>query len=217
MKPLVRLSVVWLVALTGALGVRPISAQDAGTEFEQQNRVADLVRLLAAQPGAMVAEVGAGDGAFTIPLARAVAPNGRAVAVDVNEAALTRLRDRAARENAGNVDIVLGAVDDPRLPAGQFDGILIHNAYHEMTAHEAMLRHIRDALKPGGRFVIVEPMHDSSRGLPRDKQVANHDIEPGIVEDELRAVGFEVFERDDGFIRFTAVPGGFWLIAARVK
>jgi SAM-dependent methyltransferase len=86
------------------------------------------------------------------------------------------LRDRAGREDVTNVDIIVGAIDDPHLPVDRFDAVLIHNAYHEMTEHEAMLRHIRAALTRGGRFVIVEPMHDSSRGLTRDKQVAQHDI-----------------------------------------
>jgi hypothetical protein len=63
--------------------------------------------------------------------------------------------------------------------------------------------------------LIVEPLHDSSLGLSREQQVAKHDIEPGIVDGELRAAGFDIVERDDGFIKFTGVPGGFWLILAR--
>lgn len=66
-----------------------------------------------------------------------------------------------------------------------------------------------------GRFVVVEPMHDCSRGLTREKQVAQHDIAIEIVDEELRAAGFEVVERDTSFIKFTAVPGGFWLLVAR--
>src|SRR5262245_31954112 len=200
-----------LVGSTATAGV----IQEAGPEFERQNRVADIVRFLRAQPGSLVADVGAGDGAFTIPIARAVAPNGRAVAVDISESALNKLRDRAGREDVTNVESVVGGVDDPHLPVDQFDAVLIHNAYHEMTEHEAMLRHIRAALKPDGRFVVVEPMHDSSRGLTREKQVAQHDIAIEIVDEELREAGFEVVERDPAFIKFTAVPGGFWLIVAR--
>jgi ubiquinone/menaquinone biosynthesis C-methylase UbiE len=199
-----------LVAVTTAVAV----TQESGPEFERQNRVADIVRFLGAQPGSRVADVGAGDGAFTIPIARALAPNGRAVAVDISESALDKLRDPAAREDVKSVDIVVGGIDDSHLPVDQFDAVLIHNAYHEMTEHEAMLRHIRVALKRDGRFVIVEPMHDSSRGLTREKQVAQHDIAIEIVDEELRAAGFEVVEHDAAFIKFTAVPGGFWLLVA---
>ena len=200
-----------LVAVTTAVAV----TQESGPEFERQNRISDIVRFLGAQPGSLVADVGAGDGAFTIPIARAVAPNGRAVAVDISESALNTLRDRAGREDVKNVDIVVGGIDDPHLPVDRFDAVLIHNAYHEMTEHEAMLRHIRAALKRDGRFVVVEPMHDSSRGLTREKQVAQHDIAIEIVDEELRAAGFEVVERDASFIKFAAVPGGFWLLVAR--
>jgi len=203
--------VVVVVGITTTIAI----TQESGPEFERQNRVADIVRLLGAQPGSLVADVGAGDGAFTIPIARAVAPNGRVVAVDISESALNKLRDRAGREDVKNVDIIVGGIDDPHLPVEHFDAALIHNAYHEMTEHEAMLRHIRAALKPGGRFVIVEPMHDSSRGLTREKQVAQHDIAIEIVDEELRAAGFEVVQRDPDFIKFTAVPGGFWLLVAR--
>ena len=191
-----------------------LSAQESEAELERVHRVADLLRILGVQPGAVVADVGAGDGFFTVRIARAVGPTGRAVAVDISESALKKLRERLAHEDVP-ADVIVGAVDDPHLDAGRFDAVLIHNAYHEMTEHEAMLAHIRTALKPGGRLVIVEPMHDSSRGLPRDKQVAQHDIEADIVERELRAAGFDVVERDNEFVKFTGVAGGFWLIVAR--
>ena len=194
---------------------RAVAQSDA--ELEQQNRVGDLLKLLGAQPGSMIADVGAGDGFFTVRIARAVRPSGRVVAVDISEPELKKLRERASRENASNVDAILGTADDPHLAVGQFDAALIHNAYHEMTEYDAMLRHIRAALKPGGRLLVVEPLHDASRGLPRDQQVAKHDIEPDIVNGELRAAGFDVVERDDNFIKFSGVPGGFWMILARSK
>ena len=215
MKARARVALVCFVALISGGGAPAAFAQESGPEFERQNRVAEMLRLLGADPGSVIADVGAGHGAFTIPMARVVGPNGRAVAVDISESALTKLRERAANENVTNVDIILGAVDNPHLPVAQLDAALIHNAYHEMTAHEAMLGHIRAALKPSGRLLIVEPLHDTSLGLPREQQVAKHDIEPGIVEGELKAAGFDVVERDDSFIKFTGVPGGFWLILAR--
>jgi predicted methyltransferase len=215
-RVLTRLLAPAIAALLLSLTHGGLFAQ-SDTELEQQARVADLLRLLGAQPGSMIADVGAGDGFFTVRIARAVAPNGRAVAVDISDSALTKLRERAARENTGNIDVILGAIDDPHLAVGRFDAALIHNAYHEMSEHEAMLRHIRAALKAGGRLLVVEPIHDSSRGLPRDQQVAKHDIEANVVDGELKAAGFDVVERDDSFIKFTGVPGGFWLILASVK
>ena len=211
---IVRRLVCTVLVLTFAGAAAQISAQESEAELERVNRVDDLLRILNAGAGASIADVGAGDGFFSVRIARAVGPSGHVVAVDISEAALSKLRERATRDGA-TVEAVLGAVDDPHLDAGRFDAVLIHNAYHEMTQHEAMLAHIHAALKPGGRLVIVEPMHDSSRGLSRDKQVAQHDIEAGIVEQELRAADFDVVERDNEFVKFTGVAGGFWLIVAR--
>lgn len=61
----------------------------------------------------------------------------------------------------------------------------------------------------------VEPMHESSRGLSREKQVEKHDIEIDIVDQELRTAGFEIVQRDTEFVKVTGVAGGFWLILAR--
>jgi len=204
-----------IVAVSCAMTMAMVAIEQSEAELERQGRVPDLLRLLDARPGAVIADVGAGDGFYTVRIARAVAPTGRAVAVDVAESALNKLRERVTRDHVADVDIVLGAADDPHLGDGRLDAVLIHNAYHEMTAYEAMLRRIHSALKPGGRLVIVEPLHDTSRGLPREQQVANHDIERGIVESELRSAAFEIVEHDDEFIKFTGVPGGFWLIVAR--
>lgn len=214
-RALTRLLALAAVALVLASVAGRASAQESEADLERQNRVADLLRFLDARPGSLIADVGAGDGFYTVRIARAVGPNGRAVAVDISESALNTLRERATRDNAANVDVILGAPDDPHLAVGRFDAVLIHNAYHEMTEHEAMLGHIRAALKQGGRLLLVEPMHDTSAGLSRDQQVAKHDIAVDIVDGELRATGFDIVERDDEFIKFTGVSGGFWLILAR--
>jgi SAM-dependent methyltransferase len=203
-----------LYALALAVPLSFAAPRQSEAELQRFHRVDDLLKLLDARPGALIAEVGAGEGFITIPIARAVTPGGRVVAEDIDEKALAKLRERADREHLENVEVVLGTADDPHLPA-QLDAALIHNAYHEMTAHEAILAHIRESLRPGGRLLIVEPMHDSSRGLPREKQEANHDIEIRFVEDDLRAAGFEIQQRDVDFVKFKGVAGGFWLLLAR--
>jgi predicted methyltransferase len=190
------------------------AAPQSEAELERFHRVDDLLTLLDARPGTVIADVGAGEGFNTIRIARAVMPGGRVVAEDIDEKALAKLRERADREHVENVQVVVGTADDPHLPA-QLDAALIHNAYHEMTAHEAMLARIRESLRPGGRLLVVEPMHESSRGLPREKQEANHDIEIGLVEEDLRAAGFEIQQRDLEFVKFKGVAGSFWLLLAR--
>ena len=192
-----------------------VLAQESDADLERTQRVSDLLRLLDAHPGASIADVGAGDGFFTVRIARAVAPSGRVAAVDISTSALAKLRERAGREGVDNIDVIVGAADDPHLAAGQYDAVLIHNAYHEMREHEAMLAHIRSALKPEGRLVLAEPMHDRSRGKTRDEQVAKHDLDADIAESELRAAGFEEIDRDNRFVPFKDVAGALWLIVAR--
>jgi predicted methyltransferase len=94
---------------------------------------------------------------------------------------------------------------------------LIYNAYHEMTAPEPILKAILTALKPGGRLVMSEPLHDNVRGATRAEQVKDHEIGPNFVQQELQIAGFEVLEQRTDFLAFTSPghQGGFWLIVAR--
>ncbi|HKW00029.1 MAG TPA: class I SAM-dependent methyltransferase [Vicinamibacterales bacterium] len=184
-------------------------------ETERFARVSDILKALDAKPGARIADIGAGDGFYTVRIARAVLPGGQALGEDIDDAALQKLRARVTTEQATNVEVVVGAVDDPHLPSEALDAVLVHNAYHEFVQYEQMLAHILKALKPGGRFVLVEPFHESARGLPREKQVANHDLAPDFGESELRAAGFTILQRDNEFVKFIGQPGGFWMIVAR--
>jgi predicted methyltransferase len=213
-RGLVRAVVSSVYALALAVSLSFAAPRQSDAELEQFHRVDEVLKLLDARPGAVIADVGAGEGFLTVPIARAVVPGGRVIAEDIDEKALAKLRQRADREHVENVEVVLGTIDNPRLPT-QLDAAIIHNAYHEMTAHEAILTRIRESLKPGGRLLLIEPMHESSRGLPREKQEANHDIEIGLVEADLRAAGFEIQQRDVDFVKFKGVAGSFWLLLAR--
>ena len=110
--------------------------------------------------------------------------------------------------------MTLGALDDPKLPTDSLDAVLIFNAYHEMPEYSAVLSRIRQALKAGGRMVVVEPLHDSNRHLRRDEQVAKHEISPNVVVAELEAAGFTVDSPVRMFMAYTnaADPGGYWLV-----
>jgi precorrin-6B methylase 2 len=149
-----------------------------------------------------VADIGAGGGFFTVRLARAV-PAGRVYAVDIGKDLVEGLERRAEVTPFGNVEAVLGAEDDPRLPKGELDAALIVNAYHEMSHYEKMLEHIRGGLRPGGRLVVIEPIARDHRGDPRADQIRRHEIAPELVEEELRNAGFEILERVDEFISYT--------------
>lgn len=204
-----------IVALTAGLGVVVAAACQSSRDAtrEEWQKVPEIVAALGVREGSSVADIGAGRGFFTIRLARAVGRGGRVYAVDVADDDLRRLRERAEEDGLAQVEVVEGERDDPRLPAGSIEAALIVNAYHEMREHQAMLAGIRRALRPGGRLVIVEPIVDSRRGDPRERQESSHEIEPKYVEADLRAAGFEVLELRDPF---TTRPEGDveWLIVA---
>src|SRR5262245_52520650 len=92
-------------------------AQSADDSREKTERVREILDALQAEPGRRVADVGAGEGFYTFRIAKAVGPTGRVTAVDVSEKYLVKLRERLTVDGIDNVDVVVGAVDDPRLPA----------------------------------------------------------------------------------------------------
>ena len=212
-----RLKVTTALALvSGLLAVAELYGQERDADREKWESVGKLLGALQLEPGKRVADIGAGDGFYTDRIARAVAPAGRVTAVDISEKALGRLKDRVSQAGLTNVDVVLGQPADPLLETGAYDAVLVYNSYHEMTEHRSMLRRIYQALKAGGRLVLVEPIHDKNRNLSRQDQIATHEIALEIVASELATAGFEVREKDESFIRFTdtANPGGFWLVVA---
>jgi predicted methyltransferase len=166
---------------------------------EQWQKVDEIFAAMAIRPGATVADIGAGDGFFTSRLARAVGPDGRVFAVDIDDKALERLRKRLDEDAIRNVTVVKGATDDPKVPERVLDSALIVNAYHEMDQHQSVLAALRRALKPEGRLVIVEPVREARRGRPRADQARDHEIDPEYVLRDARAAGFRILGLQDPF------------------
>lgn len=115
-----------------------------------------VVQMLALEPGAVVADIGAGDGYFTFRLARAVSGSGRVFAVDIDAEIVSSLRSAAEQQGAANVEAVLARVDDPLLPDGSVDLAFVCNVYHHIEARQDYFRALRRDLAPGGRVAIVE-------------------------------------------------------------
>jgi predicted methyltransferase len=147
----------------------------------------DVLTAMNVAPGMTVADIGAGTGYFERWLSRAVGPSGTVLAVDIEPSMVDWIERRAARERWGNVRAVLGAVDDPKLPAGHVDRVLVVDTWHHIPNRVAYAAKLRAALAPGGTLTIVEFTRDSPRGPPPP-----HRIAPDAVEAELRAAGFAV-------------------------
>jgi ubiquinone/menaquinone biosynthesis C-methylase UbiE/predicted esterase len=125
-------------------------------EREQEEAPSKLIEALKIKPGSVVADVGAGSGYLTFRLADKVGPNGKVLAVDIQDEMLALIRQRAKAKKVTNVEPVKGAESDPKLPAGAVDLILMVDVYHEFEFPFEMTEAMVKALKPGGRLAFVE-------------------------------------------------------------
>jgi ubiquinone/menaquinone biosynthesis C-methylase UbiE len=208
----ITLALLLSAVTAGAQPSDPAALQKEEAAREESQRVPDILAAMRLQPGAVVADIGAGYGFLTVRLARAVGEAGRVMAVDVDARALDRLRTRVRQERLANVDVITGDTENPHLARGSLDAAVMVIAYHEMRAHAAMLRHVRQALKNDGRLVILESLSESRRRLPREEQVSKHEIGLPFVEQELRDAGFRVVRTEDPFI--TRTEDVMWLAVA---
>ncbi|WBO23135.1 class I SAM-dependent methyltransferase [Sphingomonas abietis] len=137
--------------------------------------------------GMTVADIGAGEGYYTIRLAARVGDKGRVLAEDILPEVRDRLAERVAREHLDNVSVRLGDPANPRLPAGSFDRVLMIHMYHEVQQPYEFLWNVRPALKPDGRLIVVDA----------DRRTNRHGTPPALLQCELRALGFERVKQVD--------------------
>jgi ubiquinone/menaquinone biosynthesis C-methylase UbiE len=122
-------------------------------EWQQPERVIEALGLRA---GDRVADLGSGSGYFTLRLAKAVGPEGRVYAVDVDEEMNEFLRERVAQAGLANVDVILGRFEDPLLPDAGVDLVLIVDTYHHLEDRPAYFRNLRRDLAPEGRVAVID-------------------------------------------------------------
>jgi len=138
--------------------------------------------------GATVADIGAGVGYFTWRLATRIGPAGKVYAVDIQQGMLDSLRQNMAERKLTNYEAVLGAADDPRLPAGCIDLALLVDVYHEFSQPQKMLRKIRASLTSDGRMVLLEYRKED----PQVPILPAHKMSVGEVKAEIEPEGFKL-------------------------
>lgn len=148
-------------------------ARDRIGEAEEVMRLAEVSR------GMSVADVGAGEGYYTVRLAPLVGPRGRVLAQDIIPETRDRLAQRVERENLDNVAVRLGQPANPLLPPKSFDRIFLVHMYHEVTEPYEFLWHLRDGLNPSGLVIVVDA----------DRPVSHHGMPPRQLLCEFAAVG----------------------------
>jgi len=172
------------------LGATSFSNEADRDDRQEATTVMDLAGI---RPGMSVADIGAGEGYYTVRLAERVGAEGRVLAQDIDRDALMRLGDRVERDRLDNVSIKLGAPDDPGLPENSFDRIFLVHMYHEVAEPYAFLWRLRPALREGGQVIVVDV----------DRPTDQHGIAPQLLFCEFEQIGFRLVE----FVRQPALAG----------
>jgi ubiquinone/menaquinone biosynthesis C-methylase UbiE len=158
----------------------------------------DPDRMLSAldiKKGSVVADIGAGVGYHVWRLAEIVGPAGKVIGEDIQDGMIRLLKKNVDDRKLRNVEIVLGTPTDPKLPAKALDLVLMVDVYHEFSEPATMMKHIQNALKPGGRVVLVEFRKED----PRVPIQPLHKMSVEEVRSELEPLGFK-FQRSLEFL-----------------
>lgn len=168
------------------------AARPTELELEQIRNALDL------HPGAIVADVGAGDGDWSVRLARQVGESGEVFATEVEDEHVESIRRRVERDDLDNVKVVLGDQDHTGLPDACCDAILLRLVYHHFTDPDAMRASLHRALRPGGLIAVIEIEPQTHwpdlEGVP-DR--GGHGIPADTLIEEMAAAGFDVVERHE--------------------
>ena len=206
------LALVLLTAVVSAQtpGVHPISGRRfapvmgyQGADWLERSERDDeeapdvALNVLKIQKGAAVADIGAGSGFITERLAARVGPTGRVFANDLQPQMLQILARRLAIRKITNVTLVQGTIDDPKLEPASVDLAIMVDVYHELSQPQSILRHLREALKPGGRLVLLEYRKED----PTVPIKFEHKMSVAEAKMELEAEGFTLAKVDEALPR----------------
>jgi ubiquinone/menaquinone biosynthesis C-methylase UbiE len=172
------------------IAARPVAKVVSGSWSNEPARdeageAVTVMRIAGVRPGMTVADIGAGEGYYTVRLAAKVGPKGRVLAEDIVKTFHDRLADRVYREQLGNVSVRLGQPADPQLPPGSFDRIFMVHMYHEIAEPYEFLWNLRPALAPEGLVVVVDA----------DRPTQAHGTPPALLDCEFGQVGYKLVSR----------------------
>ena len=165
------------------------------TTREREEAASEMLATLKIEPGMTICDMGCGNGYHTLTLAELTGETGKVYAVDIQQEMLDFLEERRAKSDVpeGIIVPILGDLDNPHLPENSLDLLLMVDVYHEFWEPAAMLKHIRNSLKPGGRVAIVEyRTEDDTVPIKPDHKMSK----PQILK-EFTAEGFRLVQSYD--------------------
>lgn len=180
------------IFLASLLCVSCLPGRAAAAELDR------LVRVLSLEPGETVADVGAGDGDWSVRLARVVGREGRVLATEVEQDLVDEIEARAERKDAPNVAALLGDQQDTGLPADCCDAVLLRMVYHHFLDPAAMRASIRRAMRPGARIAVIETEPQKAwEDVDGELDRGGHGIPEEHLLEAMTSDGFELVERID--------------------
>lgn len=185
-------SVLFVLSL---IAFQSLDAQYTEADWPERDKwmkTNDLLKLSGIKIGDKVADIGCHEGYLSMHLAEKVLANGRVYAVDVRKDRLETLRSNANKRGHTSIITILGDYDDPKLPKSELDIVYIIDTYHEIEAHEKVLRLVKNSLKPNGKIMILEKFKKRVKGKTRKEQVSAHSLNIGYVRKELKQAGFAI-------------------------
>jgi predicted methyltransferase len=178
------------------------------SERDRWQRPGEVLRALDVRSGNTVVDLGSGAGYFALKLSPAAGKQGQVLAVDLRRLSLFFLWTRALLRGQNNIHIIAAEENEPRLPVGGVDAVLICNTYHEFSNPKLILDRVFRSLRLGGRLVVV----DRAPGTAEAQHA--HEVSLGVVTGQLRNQGFELVSQDDSFIERVG-EDTWWMLIAR--
>lgn len=170
-------------------------------ERDKQGEAKRVMDRLDIKPGMRVADIGAGQGYYTVRLARRLGPSASIYAQDADEGFLNRLESRLKRERIQGIKLVLGSPRDPKLPQNSIDIAILSHMYHEIENPYEFLYRLRPSLAVNARVAIID----------NDKSTQDHGTPPDLLRCEMgglgyRQVDFTLLTPADGYLAIFAAP-----------
>jgi ubiquinone/menaquinone biosynthesis C-methylase UbiE len=193
---------------TAQLATRP--AEEWRKTLDQPSRIEglkinEIVSSLRLKAGEVVADFGAGTGVFSVPMAKAVASNGKVYAVEIDKGYFPIIDEKAKEAKLSNVNTVLGEFNDPRLPAKDVDLAFMHDVLHHVEDRAGYLKNAGGYVKRTGRFVVIDFKAEQSPHKDQPNLIVSEEQVTGW----MKAAGFNTVQKVDLF------PDKYFLIFSR--
>ena len=194
--------ILTLIFVLASYAFSQTGIEERGERYTNERQPPDkIMAAIGVKAGMVIGEVGAGQGRFTVHLARKVGESGKIYANDIDESSLEHLRDRAKRLGLNNVDIIHGQVEDPLFPKDSLDMVFMILTYHHLAKPVALLKNLIPCLKPGATVVVVDPDPEKDKDRWGRESTSEEKMRKEAGEAGLELVRVETFlEKDNIFI-----------------